>query len=153
EVLMLRQAQPSDYGALLLKIVQQPPALQPSGLAAMQIAESYSTVKRRLIAMNHSGRWSYKYAAAVAPVLAIAGLIAVLPWQVVAQETQADHQKLVRAKLEGGTGLPVKLIDALQLNDRQLDRIRGIHEAAMREITRTLTPNQQAQLKASASKI
>src|SRR5579872_5652017 len=85
EVIRLAEAPRSVYGDVLLKIVSRPQAGDPSGIAALRVAESYSTVRRRLLAMKKTGLVSRRSLVAAGVLVATFGLVGLVPWRVAAR--------------------------------------------------------------------
>lgn len=147
QVLQLEEVSAASYGAMLLKVVQPPRSLPSVGLSAMRVAESYATVKRRLIAMKHVGISSRRRLFGAALLIAAAGVIGIVPWRVVAQAASHLHPDDIHAAArESGGFLSAKMIDTLKLSDAQVRKIRAAQAGAQEQINKILTPGQKEQL-------
>src|SRR5207237_829975 len=113
--------------------------------AVMQVAESYSTVKRRLLAMRETRITSRFRLAAAATFVTVAAIAALVPWRVVAQESSKIHAGAPFTFQMAASTLG-KLADALNLTSVQQTKIRAIHESAINQVRRTLTPQQLQRL-------
>lgn len=138
----------TTYGETLLQVVQGPRSPLTAGLGVMRIAESYSTVRRRLTAMNETRRLSRRAGMAMSVALPVVALGALVPWKLTDKgQPPADKERVKLAMQQNGDSfLSSKMIQALQLNDTQVIRIKKLHESAMQEVRKTLTPQQLKQL-------
>ena len=88
ELLIQKQvAQPAIYARLLLKLSTQWPLEPRTALATAGVLGVYRNLERRILAMTHVRRFSSRRLAIAAGVLALIALPAIIPWQLVAQET------------------------------------------------------------------
>ena len=94
-----------DYGQLLLKIVRHIGRNFPRGMAVIGMASSYQTLSRRLEAMKRIRNFSRGQVIAAGLLLATLGLVAVVPWRLVAQEAKpaAERGKDAGGRAQGGT--------------------------------------------------
>lgn len=79
-VMQIAESPRSEYGAILVRLAAQRHPARHSGLAALHMAESYSTVRRRLLAMKQVGSISNRRFVAMGSLVAAAGLFGLLPW-------------------------------------------------------------------------
>jgi beta-lactamase regulating signal transducer with metallopeptidase domain len=152
QVLRLDQVSPAAYGGLLLQVVYQPRGLLSGKLAAMRVADSYSTVKRRLNAMKQLSKLSRRRMVMIGSVVAIGGVVALVPWRVVAAEARNLYHAGAAAGQGDVTGLLSKqMMENLKLDEAQVNKIRAANEVLQKRINETLTHGQKEQLANLAS--
>lgn len=89
-------ARPSQYGRLLVKLTTLWPQGERFGLAGAGVLGTYRSLERRIVAMTHVRSLSRRRLVIVASLLALVACVAIVPWQLVAQEppaTKADPAK------------------------------------------------------------
>jgi beta-lactamase regulating signal transducer with metallopeptidase domain len=153
QALRLTAGSRSDYGAILLKIALQPSSQLPSGRMAMHVAESYTTVRRRLLAMKQTRSTSRRYLLMAGALIGALGLVGIVPWRVSAQDTtkaERERERLEKVKVARGMiaqpPLLKRLAVTLELNAGQVDRVSAIHKSLHEQIEQTLTPEQRERL-------
>ncbi|HLK58741.1 MAG TPA: M56 family metallopeptidase [Chthonomonadaceae bacterium] len=145
QVLRLADASRSAYGEALLKVALQSGPALPSGLVALRVAESYTTVRRRLLAMKHAGNMSRRTLLAAGALVAALGLVGIIPWRVSAQDAAKKEGANSEIALSAGM-FTEKAVKALGLSEEQTKQVHTLHEAALRQIRQILTPEQQQKL-------
>lgn len=82
-------ARPAEYGRLLVKVTQLWPQGEPAGVAAAGVLGAYRSLERRIVAMTRVKAISRRRLVLVASLFALVGILAIVPWRLVAQETPA----------------------------------------------------------------
>jgi prepilin-type processing-associated H-X9-DG protein len=85
EVVRITRTRPGDYGEVLVKVAAQAFTRAAGGWMAAGVLESSQTLQRRLIAMKSLGSFSRKRVGWIGALLAIIGVMLLVPWQVTAQ--------------------------------------------------------------------
>lgn len=75
------------YGAMLLEVMGEPQRAFPASLLTVGVAESYTTIRRRLVAIQQVRAVSPRRWALVGLCLATAGTATVVPWRLTARPT------------------------------------------------------------------
>jgi beta-lactamase regulating signal transducer with metallopeptidase domain/Spy/CpxP family protein refolding chaperone len=144
QVLQLAGVSREAYGETLLQVARQPRPAFPSGLMAVRVTESYTTVRRRLLAMRHAGKTSRRTLIAASALVALVGTAVIVPWRVSAQDTEKSGKESL-AKQGGEVQLDKRLIHDLNLNDEQLRQTLAIGKSGSQKILQLLTPEQRRQ--------
>lgn len=148
--LRLADASRSEYGDVLLKVTLQPSALSPTGFAALCVAESYTSVRKRLLAMKEKRVMSRAYLLTTGATLGVLGLVGIVPWRVSAQEPVVQSAVIPDAVRDDWhtspitedilfSGEAVRLLGISVMQQKQLAEIR---ELTMRQVYELLGKEQ-----------
>jgi hypothetical protein len=85
--LAVAAAAPVEYGRMLVAVASQ--CGRPALLLAAGVIQSHSNLKRRLLAMRFSNRWSARHFALAGVVLMFLCVVALPSWHLAAQASQA----------------------------------------------------------------
>jgi beta-lactamase regulating signal transducer with metallopeptidase domain len=88
QVLLRTGASQAGYGGMLLEVMGQLQPAIPAGLLSVSVAESYATVRRRLVAIRQIRAVSHRHWALATLLLAMAGIGGVVPWRLTAVPTR-----------------------------------------------------------------
>jgi beta-lactamase regulating signal transducer with metallopeptidase domain len=75
-----------EYGQLLVKIVRSVGHQMNGAMATVAMSKSYQTLSRRIEAMKHVQKISRGRSLLLCSALAVTGVLAIIPWRVVAQD-------------------------------------------------------------------
>jgi beta-lactamase regulating signal transducer with metallopeptidase domain len=97
---------PAEYGRLLLKVTTGSEPVQPAGLPAVAIVESYDSLRRRLHALRLLRPLQRAHLVTAATCLAMLALIGVVPWRAVAgaRVSYLDLRPVGNQELDSGFG-------------------------------------------------
>lgn len=95
-VILQTNASPSDYGKALLKVSEQCHSTQQRSLVTVGVAESFETLKRRLIAMKSLKPIPRRKLVAMSVATAIVAFVGIVPWRLVAQPSKPTEQTLLQ---------------------------------------------------------
>ena len=87
-----RVAQPADYGRLLLKLSALSSLDARPGLTAAGVLGAYRNLERRILTMARVKPFSARRLAIAACLLSLTGIIALIPWRLVAYEVKSEQQ-------------------------------------------------------------
>ncbi len=91
-----RMAQPAAYGRLLLKLSSLAACETQPGFTTAGVLGAYRNLERRVLAIARVKPFAHKRMAVAASLLLLTGIVAIVPWRLVAQE----------ASLANGAGVP-----------------------------------------------
>jgi beta-lactamase regulating signal transducer with metallopeptidase domain len=90
ETLIQNQAaRPAEYGRLLVKLATHWPSGLPTSVAAAGVLGVYQNLERRIKTMIHVKAFSKRRIAAIGSLMAIAALVMIVPWRLVADDAVA----------------------------------------------------------------
>jgi flagellar motor protein MotB len=91
-VLLTLESSPATYGQMLLRVCEtiSTSVREPSPLLSVSVVESAQTIKQRLIAMKYFTRLSKGRLTAIGATVALLGILALVPWRLVAQAPRAE---------------------------------------------------------------
>jgi hypothetical protein len=89
-----------EYGQMLVKVVRRLGRNLPTGMAVVGMASSYRTLSMRIEAMKRFRQFTGRQIALAACGLALIGLLAIIPWQVVAQDQKQTSKPTVSSGIE-----------------------------------------------------
>lgn len=95
-VILQMNASPSDYGEALLKVSEQWHSTQQRSLVTVGVAESFETLKRRLIAMKSLKPIPRRKLVAISVAMAIVASVGIVPWRLVAQPSKPTERTLLQ---------------------------------------------------------
>lgn len=87
-VILQTNASLSNYGEALLKVLEQCRLTQKRSFVTVGVAESFKTLKRRLIAMKSLKPLSRRKLVAISVAVTIVAFVGIVPWRLVAQPSK-----------------------------------------------------------------